>query len=169
MNVAVVYYSLEGNTRYAAEKIAQELHADLIPLAPVREYPRGNVSKYFWAGKSATFKEAPKLKTYRFDADRYDLVLLGTPIWAGTVAPPLRTFARKNRLAGKKAAFFACCSGGSADKCFEELRKEIPGCAVLAALRLVDPARNKKPEDAQGIVDFCAKLKTEMEKQGEAR
>ena len=46
MNTAVVYYSLEGNTQYAAEKVAGELGADLIRLVPVKEYPTGKLSKY---------------------------------------------------------------------------------------------------------------------------
>lgn len=80
MNVAIVYFSLEGNTKYVAEKIAKVLDADMIQLIPVKEYPTGKVSKFFWGGKSATFKEIPKLEAYRFDSQNYDLVLLGTPI-----------------------------------------------------------------------------------------
>ncbi len=162
MKAAVVYFSLEGNTKYAAERIAEEFHADLIPLVPARKYPRGRFSKYFWAGKSAVFREAPILEACRFEADRYDLILLGTPIWAGTLAPPLRTFLRANRLEGKKAALFASCSGGSADKCFAEIKKEIPGSSVLAELRLVDPAKGGKPEELRRIADFCAKLKEKL-------
>lgn len=163
MEIAVVYYSLEGNTKFAAEKIAGELGADLIPLKPVREYPKGKFSKYFWAGKSATFREKPELEVNRFDAKQYDIVILGTPIWAGTFAPPLRSFVRKNRLAGKKAAIFACCSGGSTEKCFSQLKKELRGCSVLSTLRLVDPAGNDKPEEAEKIRDFCADLKVKLE------
>ena len=47
MNVAVVYFSLEGNTKYVAEKIARTLGADIITLIPAKEYPTGQVSKYF--------------------------------------------------------------------------------------------------------------------------
>src|SRR5690606_22323297 len=90
VRIAIVYYSLEGNAKYAAEKIGETLSADIIPLIPVKAYPDGKVSKYFWGGKGAVFGETPKLEEYRFDRDRYDLVILGTPIWAGTFAPPLR-------------------------------------------------------------------------------
>lgn len=149
---------------FAAEKLAGELHADLIPLTPVKKYPMGTFSKYFWAGKSAFFREAPKLEEYRFDTEMYDAILFGTPIWASTFAPPLRTFLRANRLTGKKVAFFASCSGGSADKCFEDLRKEAPGSIVLDTLRLIDPTKSNKPEEVRRLVDFCAKLKTSLEK-----
>lgn len=164
MKFAVVYFSLEGNTKFAAEKLAGVMRADLIPLTPVKKYPMGKFSKYFWAGKSAFFREAPKLEAYSFDADKYDVIILGTPIWASTFTPPLRTFLRANRLAGKKVAFFASCSGGSADKCFEELSKEASGSTVLDTLKLIDPAKGSKPEEVRRIVDFCAKLKTSLEK-----
>lgn len=164
MKAAVVYYSLEGNTRYAAEKISRELGADLYELKPVRDYPRTGFGKYFWAGKSAASREKPRLQALAFDAGSYDVVVLGTPVWAGLLAPPLRTFVREHRLEGKKAALFACCSGGSADKCFEGMRREIPGCTVLGTLRLVDPAKGDKPQEASRISEFCAMLKTTLER-----
>lgn len=165
MKYAVAYFSLEGNTKFAAERIAGELQAELIPLIPVKKYPAGRFSKYFRAGKSASFRETPALETYRFDADRYDVILLGTPIWAGTFSPPLRTFLRANPMTGRKIAFFASCSGGSADKCFDGLKKEAPGSIVLGTLRLVDPAKGKEPEEARKLVDFCARLKAGLEKE----
>lgn len=163
MKTAVIYYSLEGNTKHAAEKIAARLDADIIQLIPVKEYPTGKVSKYFWGGKSATFGEAPKLEPYRFDQNQYDLVILGTPIWAGTFAPPLRTFTRENKLTDKKVALFACCSGGATEKCFEQLKKDIGGSTVVSTLRLIDPLKGNKAEVDGKIVDFCAVLELELE------
>lgn len=158
MKTAVIYYSLEGNTKYAAEKIAGKLGADLIQIIPAKEYPTGKVSKYFWGGKSATFGESPKLEPYHFDQTQYDLVILGTPIWAGTFAPPLRTFIRENQLIGKKVALFACCSGGATEKCFEQLKKETGNSSVLSTLRLIDPLKGIQAEVDRHILDFCTTL-----------
>lgn len=158
IKTAVIYFSLEGNTKYAAELIGKTLGADLIPLIPAKAYPTGNFAKYFWAGKSATFRERPKLKPFSFDPDKYDLVILGTPIWAGTFASPLRTFIRRNKLTGKKIALFASCAGGPAEKCFAQLEKKLPGCTLLSTLRLVDPLKGDKQELDESIAGFCAKL-----------
>jgi flavodoxin len=162
MSVAVVYFSLEGNTKYVAESIAMTLDADIIPLIPVKEYPTGQVSKYFWCGKSTTFKEKPKLEAYSFDAQQYDLIILGTPIWAGTFAPPLRTFLRDHPLIGKKVALFACCSGGPAEKCFAQMENEMSDCVVLSKLRLIEPFKNADPKENENIHEFCAKLKKDL-------
>ena len=158
MKTAVVFFSLEGNTKFVAEKMAQHLGADFIQLMPVQEYPTGNVSKYFWGGKSAVFKEHPKLEPYRFHAEQYDLVIIGSPIWASTYAPPLRTFLRENDLQNKKIAIFACCSGGTADKYFAQVKEETKVSEVMATAKFIDPLKNVGEELDRAINEFCEKL-----------
>lgn len=155
MKIALVYYSLDGNTAFAAEKIGLRLEADIIRLKPVKEYPTEKIAKYFWAGKSASFQESPKLMPYAFDINMYDVIILGTPIWAGTFAPPLRTFIRAQVWEGSKVALFACCSGGGTEKCFQQLHHETRGSIKLPALRLIDPLRNPGEELDTAIAGFC--------------
>ena len=92
MKTAVVYYSLQGNIRYVAEKVSAKLGADLIELIPVKAYPDKGMKKFIWGGSAVTFKKKPELEPYSFNADDYDLVILGTPVWASGFTPPLRTF-----------------------------------------------------------------------------
>ena len=104
------------------------------------------------------FRESPKLEPYRFDQNKYDLIILGTPIWAETFTPPLRTFIQENKLRRKKVALFASCSGGPAEKCFAQLKKETGDCTVVSTLRLVDPLKSTEAEIDKIITDFCIKL-----------
>ena len=39
MKKLVVYYSIGGNTRAVAERIARTLHADIVEIRTVKEYP----------------------------------------------------------------------------------------------------------------------------------
>ena len=57
MKTAVVYYSLQGNIRYVAEKVAKETGADLIELIPVKAYPDKGMVKFIWGGSAVTFKK----------------------------------------------------------------------------------------------------------------
>ena len=41
MKTIIVYYSLEGNTEYAAKELANLLGADLLRLHPKKAYPDG--------------------------------------------------------------------------------------------------------------------------------
>ena len=158
MKTIVVYYSLEGNTDYAARKIAEKTGADLLRLEPVKAYPDSGFRKFFWGGKSAVMAEKPALQEYAFDPAAYDLVVLGFPVWAGNMAPPLRTFIKDNDLTGKRFAAFACESGSGAEKAFAKMKAALGIDKVDAELILIDP--KTKPNDANDkkIDAFCAGL-----------
>lgn len=155
MKIALVYYSLDGNTAFAAEKIGLRLGADILRLKPEKEYPTDKIAKYFWAGKSAAFQEAPRLRPYNFDINIYDVIILGTPVWAGTFAPPMRSFIRAHTWEGRKVALFASCSGGGTEKCFQQMHHETRGSIKLSTLRLIDPLHGNENELDGTITGFC--------------
>ena len=80
MNTAVVYFSMSGNTAYAAKKIAAELGADLIEIKPEKQYPDKGFRKFLWGGKSAVMAETPKLMPYDFQAANYEQIIFGFPV-----------------------------------------------------------------------------------------
>ena len=47
MRALVVFYSLEGNTAFAADKIASALDADTLRISPAKAYPRSGFRKFF--------------------------------------------------------------------------------------------------------------------------
>ena len=49
--VAIVYYSMSGNTDYVAKHISKNIEADLIRIVPKKEYPNSGLKKFFWGGK----------------------------------------------------------------------------------------------------------------------
>ena len=139
MKTLIVYYTLEGNTHYAAKKIASLLDADVLRIKPVKTYPRKGFRKFLWGGKSAVMAETPELEPYTFDASAYDRIVFGFPVWAGNVTPPLRTFIKENDLSGKRFAAFACQSGAGAEKAFEKLKTALGIRELDAELVLIDP------------------------------
>ena len=112
MKTAVVFYSMHGNVRYIAGKVAKETGADLIELIPKKAYPDKGMIQFIWGGSAVTFKKKPDLEPYSFNAADYDLVIIGTPVWASSFTPPLRTFFESHDLTGKKIAAFTTCAGG---------------------------------------------------------
>ena len=156
MKTAIVYYSQSGNTEYVAKACARLLGADLIPIAPVKEYPSTGFKKFLWGGKSAVMGEAPRLENYAFDAEAYEGIILGCPVWAGTFAPPLRTFIEENRegLRDKRIAAFACCSGGPG-KVMEKLKKLLSLEALAGELILIDPKDKPAEQNEARIKAFC--------------
>lgn len=109
MRTAIVYYSMSGNTAYVAEKIAEEIKAsgevDIIRIEPKKVYPDKGAKKFFWGGKSAVMGEAPALQPYEFNIEKYDRIIFGTPVWASTFVPPLRTFIQVNPNVKENSCF----------------------------------------------------------------
>lgn len=158
MKTIIVYYSLEGNSEYAASRIASILNADTLRLEPVKTYPNSGFRKFFWGGKSAMMGETPDLRSYQFVPEKYDRVILGFPVWAGTFAPPIRTFIKENNLKGKHIAAFACQSGSGAEKAFGKLRALLNIDKLEAELILIDPKDKPSGENDRKIDDFCKKM-----------
>ena len=162
MKAIVVYYSLEGNTKYVAEKIAEIMSADILRLEPVKEYPAEGSKKFIWGGKSVMLGETPGLKNYEWNKSDYDVVIIGTPVWASSFAPPIRTFLKENDLSGKNVAYFACCAGGDSSKCFKKLNDKLTNVKIVSELTLTNPTANKCQEDADKISCFCNDIKSKM-------
>ncbi len=160
MKTAIVYYSMSDNTAFAAKMIAEEMPADTIAIVPKKAYPSTGFKKFLWGGKSVLMKEKPELLAYEFDASAYDRVVLGTPVWAGTFAPPLRTFIEEQReaLGDKRLAAFACSAGGDASGCLEKLKEFLGIDAFEAELSLVDPKDKRTRENDRAIHAFCSQL-----------
>ena len=159
MATLIVYYSLGGNTDYAAKRIASVSGFDLLRLEPVKAYPVSGFMKFFRGGKSAVMAETPALKPYAFDAAAYDRIVFGFPVWAGNVTPPIRTFIRDNSLKGKRISAFACQSGAGAEKAFVKLKAALEIDELEAELVLIDPKDKPGAENDRKIGAFCAKLK----------
>ena len=158
MSTLIVYYSLNGNTDYAARLLQEKLGADTLRLEPVKAFPDKGFKKFIYGGKSALMAETPELVPYTFDAEKYDCVIIGFPVWAANVAPPIRTFVKENDLRGKKVAAFACQGGSGAEKAFVKLAAAIGIEEIAPALVLNDPKDRPKPEHAEKIEAFCKML-----------
>lgn len=107
MKKLVVYYSFEGNTRLISTAIANEIGADIVELKPIKETVQSQwFWKYFWWGKQVIFKEKPELEKNDLNPQDYDIIFIGTPVWAWTYTPAIRTFLEAQNLKEKHIAVF---------------------------------------------------------------
>ncbi len=160
MKTLIIYYSLEGNTAYAAEEVSNITGADTLRLVPKKAYADKGFAKFFWGGKSAVMAEKPELEPYEVNLDGYDRLIFGFPVWASTFAPPLRTFITDNMesIKGKTIAAFACQSGNGAQKAFGKLKKILELESLEETMILIDPKAKPSKENTKIIADFCRKL-----------
>lgn len=157
MEDLIVYYSLEGNTEYAAQRIKEKLGAHIRRLDPIKPYSNKGISKFIWGGKSALMAEKPDLEDYNVDMTRFDRVIFGFPVWASTFAPPLRTFIEENRegLKGKRFAAFACQAGNGAKKALAKLEECVGETAFEQTAIFIDP-KAKHSDETDRLIDAFA-------------
>jgi flavodoxin len=112
MQALVVYYSRSGNTKKVGDEIAGELKCDSEELLDTvnRSGPIGWLN----SGRQASGKQLTKLKPIQKDPAKYDLVIIGTPVWARNVSTPVRTYLAENKDKLKNVAFF-CTEGNTGD------------------------------------------------------
>jgi flavodoxin len=161
MKAIVVYYSLEGNTELIAKLIAQNIEATIIKLKPEKEIAKEGFKKFFWGGKSVFFKEKPKLLNGKFDLGQYDTIIIGTPIWASSFAPPINTFLAENTIVNKNIFLFGCHSGGGAEKCFVKLKDILKDNKLKRTADFNDPIEKDVQEVMNKVHSFCEAIKTE--------
>ncbi|MDH7556696.1 MAG: flavodoxin family protein [Candidatus Methanosuratincola sp.] len=93
MRLLVVYYSRTGNTRKVAEKIASLLGCDFDEIVDLKN--RKGPFGFLGAGYSAFARKLTEIRAPDKDPSAYDLLVVGTPIWAGNITPAVRTYLTK--------------------------------------------------------------------------
>ncbi|MBI5874210.1 MAG: NAD(P)H-dependent oxidoreductase [Candidatus Omnitrophica bacterium] len=147
MKKLVVYYSLDGNTKFIAQAIAEAVGADILELKPKKEPNAKSPMKYLWGGRQVLMKEKPELKHFDTNPQDYDCLFIGTPVWAWTYAPALATFFTMGNLKGKKIALF-CCSGGGKGKTLEKMKEQLSGNEFIGEMDFVEPLKQDKEQNA---------------------
>ena len=145
MKTAVIYFSYDGNCEMIAEQIHKALNADILRLHLEDDKPRNGLAKYFWGGRQVMLHKDLALKPYTITIEPYDLIILGAPVWAGSLAPPLNTFLEKTKITGKKIALF-CCHGGGKGKALEKLRPRISENTIVGEIDFVNPTKQDKQQ-----------------------
>ncbi len=158
MKTLIVYYSLEGSTHLIAETIASAIHADVLRLLPKDDIKSKGFMKYVWGGKAVVMGDIPELISFEKDPEQYDLIILGTPVWAFGPSPAMISFLKQASISGKKIAFFCCHGGGGKATTFTKMKKFLPACDVLGEIQFLDPAKKKSEEKVNQAVSWAKGL-----------
>lgn len=134
MKRAVVYYSLTGNTKEAAEFIAKSLNADLFEIDFATPLPEARNKQMMEGGRQATFGVCPEIKGVPDGLMIYDEIILGMPVWAGKNASPINTLFKKYDIEEKVSAVFTLSGGGDNKRCLKKLSKKLKNIKHSVAL-----------------------------------
>jgi len=90
MKQLVVVYSHSGKAYALAQAYALEHNADLHRIEP--KFNPQNFFAYIWFGYKSVFRKSVKLKEDHLNLKHYDHMTLFSPIHAGNLASPVRSY-----------------------------------------------------------------------------
>lgn len=132
----VVYYTYTGHTKYIAEMIKEKLNCDILEIKMVKPYSKNYdlvVEEY---QNNESVKEMPKIEAINIDFSKYSEIIVGSPVWWYTIAPPVRTFLAENDLSGKTVALFAT-NAGWIGRTFKEMESLCSSSHIKGEMNIV--------------------------------
>ena len=134
MKTLIAFYSLSGNTRRIADAIVGAVGGEMLEIKTKKGIPNRGFAKFFWGGKQVVKKETPDLLPLEKNPNNYDLVFLGTPVWAGNFTPAVRSFMAAAKLQNKKIALFCVHGGDDPGQTLVNLKEELAGNEIVGKI-----------------------------------
>lgn len=150
MKALVVYYSLDGNTKYLAESIAREIEADLLRVKPINDLDATSFLKYIKGLLYMVIGYKPSLEPLEKNPEAYDILFIGTPVWWGRAVPAINALLDTYPLKNKKIALFCCCEGGP-NKTLPKLTEKLFSSDIVGKEVFSHVLQHKKDTSASAI------------------
>ncbi|MBD3252652.1 hypothetical protein GF386_02895 [Candidatus Pacearchaeota archaeon] len=158
MKSLVVYYSRTGNTQIIAEEIAKRLKGKVEKIIDKKN--RNGFLNFLKAGRDGFLKKSTETQKHTNNPYDFDLLIIGTPVWAGKITPAIRVYLnqlKKDKL--KHIAFLCTKSSGRTNKVFsemEDITKEPVAVLDVNEKEIKNKSYKKK------IEEFLYKIKQEI-------
>lgn len=150
MNSIVIYYSKSGNTEKLADRISADLSCPRVRIETEEAYG-GYVSSIIRAGKEIKKGVIPTVRTSVPDTSKYDVILLGYPIWYGSIPSFVAKFISDCRTAGKTIIPFATFAASDISKSVRKLEEICPDAEIKHPFNY---GRFKKDDYHKWIIDI---------------
>ena len=129
MSKAIVYYSYGNNTKKIVDEILKVIHADVYEIKPKEPYPEDYQTLVDQEEHKQGQEEMIEINDSNFKVKEYDTIILGTPVWWYTMAPPIRSFLNKHDFTNKTIIPFVT-NGGLVGTTFEDIKKYAKGATI---------------------------------------
>lgn len=157
MKSVIIYYSYSGNTRSVAlilkDYLEKKGSVRLIELKALDES-----KNFFMQVLRAFIRKEATIEDAEFDFSDYDIICLGTPVWAFGPAPAMNTFLKKCfGLWNKTVVIFTTYGSGTGRKRCENIIQsglEKKGAKLFHSFAV----QQSKTKDKEFIIDILSKI-----------
>lgn len=141
MRVLLVYYSRTGRTKDIALSLKTKLECDVLEIHDTTS--RRGFLGYVRSALGAMFDKTTELNIVDHNPADYELVVIGTPVWAQKISVPVRTYLLQMGSKFNKVAFF-CSMGGSGYKAMFKHMEDLCGKEPVATLAITEESVTKR-------------------------
>lgn len=147
MKSVVLFYTWSGQTKKMAEIIAKKTGADMLEIKPRTRYPQAYDAAVKQAKDEIQRGFLPEINNTDCDLSRYDIIYTGTPIWCGTMAPPLASFLNSHDFSGKIVMPFSSHGGGGKGHSDRDITSLCAGAEVKEMFAAYEGGGNKAEKE----------------------
>jgi flavodoxin len=84
-------------------------------------------------------------------------VIIGSPVWAGKIAPSIRKFIVTNNFTEKIVALFVTLDGNKPEKSLENMKAAISTKRLVGEFGFIRPMENEEKTEEQ-VKTWCSEL-----------
>ncbi|THD46926.1 MAG: flavodoxin [Bradyrhizobium sp.] len=133
--ILVVFFSRSGTTRRIATALSATLGGSIEEIVEGRG--RDGFLGYWRSIIEARRGHLPSILPAKNDPSSFDLVVIGTPVWAWSVSSPVRSYLTANKDRLPAVAFFCTLGGKGSETAFAQMQGIIgkpprATCAITA-------------------------------------
>ena len=122
MKSLVVYYSRSSITKKLAEDIASKLDCDIEEIKSKVDY-NGKLG-YARGIKDGASGKIVEIESQKYDPQDYDVVYIGSPIWASKAANPAISYLNQNKGKFNNVKFFLTAAASGFDSGFKQMEEK---------------------------------------------
>ena len=132
----VAVFSWSGNTLAVANRIVEDLHADLFRIEPAVPYTSDYDEMLRVAQDEQVAKTLPRIAAGVQNWDKYSTIYLGFPTWWGHLPQIVKSFLSEHDCSGKVVYPFNTHAGSGFASCLSDIADACPGADVRDGLSL---------------------------------
>lgn len=156
MKTLIIYYSQTGSTEIISQVLAHNLNADVVKIHDMKS--RSGFKSKLLAPFDAYRENKTEIEPSTIDLNDYDLIYIGTPVWASKPTPAILTIIDSIDLMGKDTILFATMSATGGNSTIERLEEKVKarGGRVVESFTIKTKGKNTNQliTDAEIIIDI---------------
>lgn len=134
-----IYYSLTGSGDIVAEELKKQGY-EIRKIKSKIKYPKSLFPLMAKGGYRALTNKKDPLEDFDTDIEKYDKIVIGSPVWDDRLAPATNAILDKLNLKSKNISFILYSGSGQANKATEKIQELYNKTPII----LKAPKKHKK-------------------------